>query len=84
MSAWNRHRFKTSFDDDPRPVTFPPPGPWWCTGHGEGCAVVVCYLPPGVPVTDFWPEAADVETEATDEIVFTDRFPRPDWWEEGR
>lgn len=76
---WNRHRFKTTSADDPRPVTFPPPGPWWCCGYAgdDSYAIVVCYLPPGEDVRTYWPEAFDIDTEGREEIVFTSRFPRP-------
>lgn len=87
MATWNRHRFRTTSVSDPRPVIFPPPGPWWCSGIAgdDSYATVICYLPPDAEVEKFWPEAFDIETDERDEIVFTDRFPRPNWWTgEGR
>lgn len=81
MSKWIRHRFHAN-EDDPRPVKFPPPGPWWHTGSGDGYSTVVAYLPPGVDVTsdDLWPEAAEIDSEGCEEIMYTSRFPRPSWW----
>lgn len=76
---WLRHRFHANLDDW-RPITFPPPGPCWRTGEGDGYSVVIAYLPPIVPVTDYWPEASEIESSPCDEIVFTERFPRPEWW----
>ena len=52
------------------------------SGEGDDYAIVVAYLPAGVPVRDWWPEATEIESTEHDAIVFTDRFPRPDWWEE--
>lgn len=83
---WIWHRFKAN-PEDYRPVTFPPPGPYWCSGEGGGegaddpdYSIVVAYLPKGTPVTDFWPEATEIDSEPRGEITFTDRFPEPDWW----
>ncbi len=84
---WVRHRFKTTSADDPRPITFPPPGPWWCSGYAgdDSYAIVICYIPPSESIATYWPEAYDDESENKTEIIFTDRFPRPKWWTgEGR
>jgi hypothetical protein len=61
---WNCHRFQANLED-PRPMTFPPPGPYWITGEGEDYAIVVAYLPPDKHPSDpqFWPEAAEIEFE---------------------
>lgn len=76
---WHRYRFHAN-EDDSRPVKFPPPGPWWETGLGDGYAIVVAYLPPAEKLTDYWPEASEVDYTKETELVFTDRFPKPDWW----
>lgn len=79
--TWTRYRFKAN-GDDYRPVKFPPPGPYWCTGSAldSSYSIVVAYLPEGTTLTDWWPEADEVEEEARSEITFTDRFPKPQWW----
>ncbi len=79
MLTWKRHRFYTK-STDYRPIKFPPPGPWWCSGESMDSFVIICYLPPQVPVTEYWPEAFGIDSEDKDEIVFTDRFPKPSWW----
>jgi hypothetical protein len=98
MAKWIRYRFHAN-PDDYRPVKFPSPGPYWCTGYGGsrdstseeadddetfpfGYSVVVAYLPPGVELTEYWPEASDVDREEKDEILYTSRFPKPSWFEE--
>lgn len=58
----------------------PPPGPYWCTGEGEDYSIIVAYLPAGETVTDWWPEARDIDSEPVDRIRYSDRMPRPDWW----
>ncbi|HEY6797030.1 MAG TPA: hypothetical protein VI248_20345 [Kineosporiaceae bacterium] len=77
--SWVRARFHAELDDY-RPVRWPPPGPYWCTGYGEDYSVVVAYLRPGDEVTAWWPEASEVEVKEFDAITFTSRFARPDWW----
>ena len=77
---WKRHRFYTRSLDDPRPVNFPPPGPWWESGFTDTHAIVVCYLPAKISVKKFWPEAENIDSTNELTIVFTSRFPRPDWW----
>lgn len=79
MPRWYRYRFHAN-EDDPRPVKFPPPGPWWRTGSGDDYSIVVAYLPPKAKLTDYWPEASDVDRTEEAELTFTDRFPKPDWW----
>lgn len=78
-TKWRRYRFHANLDD-PRPVKFPPPGPWWCSGQGDDYAIVIAYLPRNAKLKQFWPEASEVEFTDEDEITFTDRFPKPDWW----
>lgn len=76
---YERHRFKTD-PTDYRPVAFPPPGPYWCSGQSENHSIVIAYLPKGESLLKWWPDAAELETEERDAILFTDRFPCPDWW----
>lgn len=76
---WHRHRFH-AYSEDSRPIKFPPPGPCWCTGGGTGYSIVVAYLPIGVDVKEFWPEATEIETEVKEQIEYSDRFQKPDWY----
>lgn len=78
---WIRARFKANFDD-PRPVKWPPPGPFWVTGSAvtEDYATVVAYFKNENQFKEFWPEAEDIDYQRVDEIIFTDRFEKPDWW----
>lgn len=78
---WRRYRFHAN-EDDPRPVKFPPPGPWWCSGSGDGYSIVICYLPPKVKLTTYWPEAKKVDYTEETELSFSDRFPKPVWWKD--
>jgi len=38
-----RVRFHTD-EEDYRPLKFPPPGPYWCTGEGDGYWTIVAYV----------------------------------------
>lgn len=81
-AKWIRYRFRAN-EDDYRPVTFPPPGPYWCSGYGDGYSIVVAYLPPDVEVTTFWPEATEIDPmDECASLVFSSRFPKPDWWKD--
>lgn len=83
MKKWVRFRFQANYDDS-RPVLWPPLGPWWETGLAcDGSyATVVAYIPSDKIhlLATYWPEAKDISCQETDEIVFTSRFPKPDWW----
>ena len=88
-----RYRFKTYSVDDPRPLIDMRKinMPWWCTGIGytdgvetawnDTYAIIVCYLPKDhdKSIYFYWDDAFDIEKEETEEIKYTDRFPKPDW-----
>jgi len=75
-----RARFEANFDDY-RPVKFPPPHPFWCTGHAgdESHSIVVAYADSEEQILEFWPEAAQIDSEEASEYFFSDRFPKPEW-----
>ena len=79
-----RYRFKTKSVEDCRPLrdTAEIGMPWWCTGYGDGYAVIVCYLPEWVNLRYYWDDAFDVTQEHQDEIIYTSRFPMPAWLKE--
>ncbi len=80
---WLRYRFECPAEDY-RPVKFPPPGPYWCTGYNpEGCAILVAYVPIDDDETclrDYWPDAQNESWTRERELRFTSRFPCPSWW----
>lgn len=75
-----RARFKAD-PEDYRPVLWPPPGPYWCTGSGDDYSIVVAYAESEAEIRKFWPEAEDIDAEPATEYVFTDRFQKPEWWD---
>ena len=78
-----KYRFKTKAIDDYRPLVDMKEiqMPWWCTGEGIDYAVIICYLPEGENLKKYWDDAYDIEREKCNCIVYTDRFPKPDWIE---
>ena len=77
--VWARSRFRAAAHDW-RPTSWPPPGPYWCSGHSDGFSIVIAWHRTDQPITQWWPEAADIESEEHPEIRFFDQFPRPGWW----
>ena len=77
------YRFKTKAVDDYRPlVDMKPIGmPWWCTGGAidETYVIIVCYLPKDENLFKYWDDAYDIDSIEADEIMYTDRFKKPDW-----
>ena len=83
-SNWLRIRFEQPTQDF-RPVKFPPPGPYWCSGHSctdEGdTPILIAYLKTEEQLKEYWTEAQNISlTEECDHITFTTRFPKPKWW----
>lgn len=73
-----RARFKAN-PDDYRPVKWPVKHPYWCTGYGEDCSIVVAYADDDAEILTNWPEATDIESVPATEYLFSSRFPKPDW-----
>ncbi len=81
--GWVWARFRADLDDF-RPVMWPPPGPYWCSGEGDDYSIVIAYLRPGQRVQQWWPEASEIDAQPVDRIQFSDRFACPDWWDAER
>jgi hypothetical protein len=85
--SWLRVRF-TSNADDYRPISFPPPGPYWCSGYTVNndfeCDeyILIAYVKKESDITKFWPEAKNLNCTEEKQITFSDRFPKPDWWKD--
>ena len=77
-----RARFKANADDY-RPVNWPINHPYWCTGYAgdDSYSIVVAYADDEAEILRNWPEAADIEYEEEDHYFFSDRFPKPSWFE---
>jgi len=88
QTNWRRYWFKTNEVEDYRPVIFDPRFPWWCSGHGmngnfEICdSTIIAWLPEDEPLEKYWPDAHNVDYSDHTQIMFTDRFPQPDYYQE--
>ena len=82
--VWFRVRFY-SHHADPRPVGWPPPGPWWCSGEtedgkGNTVQVIIAYTKEPDKLKEQWPEIGEISfTQGPEVVQFFDRFPKPDW-----
>lgn len=78
-----RYRFKTRAVKDFRPLKDMSRinMPWWCTGESfDGDYVtIVCYLPEDEDLLKYWDDAFDIESDEVEKIVYSSRFPKPDW-----
>ncbi len=83
-----RARFKVNAVD-PRPVLWPIQYPFWVSGYSLNNemeaerAVVVAYVDDEDHLYRLWPDAEEVDMgEQVKEIIFSDRFTRPDWYKQ--
>jgi hypothetical protein len=69
--------------DDYRPVKFPPPHPYWCSGYaGDGShSIIVAYADDQEQIREYWPEATEIDAQPAESYVFTDRFAKPSWFQ---
>lgn len=77
--SWIRARFEANLDDS-RPVKWPPPGPFWESGFNDEHAIVIAYVKNEKQIHEYWPEANNLDCVSVENIVFTDRFQKPEWW----
>lgn len=75
-----RARFRTDLGD-PRPVVWPIKHPYWVTGSDDTHAIVVAYADDLDEIVRNWPDAEGIDVEERTEYTFTDRFPKPDWFQ---
>jgi len=77
-----RARFKANLEDS-RPVKWPVKYPFWESGVSDEHAIVISYADNVEYIYENWPEATELSIENVDEIKFTDRFKKPDWYRKG-
>jgi hypothetical protein len=80
-----RIRFE-AYADDPRPVNWPVKHPYWVTGYAgdESYATVVSYADDESYIFANWPEAKNLDVREVEGYLFTSRFPKPEWFQEGK
>ncbi len=82
---WHRYRFKTKSVMDCRPLVFDHKYPWWCSGYEYvgfelESAIIIAYLPNTEDLKKYWDDAFDIEFTEHNEIEFSDRFPKPEYF----
>jgi len=79
---WRRYRFQTHRTDDCKPLIFNPIYPWWRTaGSGDGkSSTIVAYLHDTENLLHYWDDAYDITFTEHNEIEFTGRFPKPEYY----
>lgn len=75
---------KDQCSGDFRPVKWPIQYPYWCSGQNNKEFVLVAYAGSIEELKDLWPEAFSIESKEVDKILFSDRFPKPDWYKENK
>ena len=78
-----RIRFTISFevgDNAYKPVIWPIKYPYWLTGENDTDYIIVSYVDSQEDLYKQWPEAQIIDEEKTDKIIFTTRFPKPEWY----
>ena len=81
-----KYRFKTKAIEDYRPLKDMEEiqCPWRCSGEGIDYAIIICYLPKGTDLFEYWDDAYDIDVEQTEKIIYTDRFKKPDYIKEDK
>lgn len=91
MKTIKRIRFKINQAEtgyDYRPMVWPIKYPYWCSGESCGLGeddyyILIAYVDKVADIKRLWPEAYDIEEpEICNEITFTSRFPKPEWFDE--
>ncbi len=82
--TWIRYRLHTKSVEDYRPLVFDARYPWWCSGEaGDGStATIIIFLPKGEDLLKYWDDAEITDADECDNITFTDRFAKPDYFVE--
>lgn len=86
MKKWKRYRLKSYAVEDYRPLIFNEKYPWWCSGSGDSSdgeyVVIVAYLPNDEDILKYWDDAFEIDYTEEDEIIFSGRFPKPEYFVE--
>lgn len=67
---------------DYRPVKWPVKHPYWCSGETDKEFNMVAFADDVYEIIENWPEAYTIECTDVNGVYFTDRFPKPDWYNE--
>ena len=71
---------KNECGGDYRPEKWPIKYPYWCTGENLTAFILIAYVDSTKELKELWPEAREIDSESCDNITFTSRFPKPEWY----
>ncbi len=74
-----RARFLANIDDY-RSINWPVKHPYWCSGSTSTHSIIVAYADNKEEIIKNWPEAIEIDFEHVEDYIFTDRFPKPEWF----
>jgi hypothetical protein len=77
---WTRYRFKTNAVKDSRPLVFNNKFPFWITGESDKDVTIVAFLPKTENLSIYWNDAFEIQSSEHEEIYFTERFNKPDYF----
>lgn len=67
---------------DYRPIIWPIKYPYWCTGETYTDFILVAYIESPEDLYKQWPEAYNISMDEVSKVEYSDRFPKPSWYEE--
>lgn len=80
-----RVRFEVNTEEcqgDYRPIPWPIPHPYWCSGESDDSYILVAYVESVEQLMEQWPEAKniDIMESELDHYSFSSRFTAPNWF----
>ena len=69
-------------NNDYRPIIWPIKYPYWCSGQNNKEFHLIAYVDSLEQLFKQWPEAEHIEQISVDKIEYTDRFRKPEWYNE--
>jgi hypothetical protein len=76
---WILYTFFTTETEDVRPLKYNPKYPWWIVFQAQSHTNIRMYLPDNENLSHYYDDAYDIESEVHYTIVYTNRFPKPNW-----
>lgn len=69
--------------NDYRPISWPIKYPYWLSGETDDDFIIVAYAEDKSQIMELWPEAYKFSfCDKVDEIEFSSRLKKPDWYNE--
>lgn len=76
---WILYLFSTKEIEDVRPLKYNPKYPWWIVFQAQSHTNIRMYLPDSEKLSQYYNDSYNIETEVHDSIIYTNRYPKPNW-----